>query len=176
MGKQSRSKKDAVIAEVQSLLQDSQLVMVIDYKGLTVTDLNELRAVLRPSNSTCMVVKNTLMTRAITLSNAWEPMSQFLVGQTAFIITPEDISGAIKAYQDYLKKAKKTEFRGAVLDGTALNNDQLKAIADLPPKEILMAQVAGAINAVTAKVATAINEVPSSLARVIQAIADKEAA
>lgn len=176
MGKQSRSKKDAVIAEVQSLLQDSQLVMVIDYQGLTVSDLNELRAALRTSNSTCMVVKNTLMTRAITLSNVWEPMSEFLVGQTAFIITPEDISGAIKAYQDYIKKAKKSEFRGAVLDGSALNIDQLKAIADLPSKEVLMAQVAGSLNAVATKLATGINEVPSSLARVLKAVAEQEAA
>ena len=83
------------------------------------------------------------------------------------------------------KDLKKTEFRGGVMQGQALNEEQVKAIADLPSKEELIAQVAGAINSIATKlavginqvptsVARGINEVPSSLGRAIQAVSKKE--
>ena len=84
------------------------------------------------------------------------------------------LRGALKAYQDFQKASKKTELRGGVMEGRALTEADVKAIADLPSKEQLIAQVAGAINGVAAKVAIGINQVPSSLARAIQAVADKD--
>jgi len=76
------------------------------------------------------------------------------------------------------KKAKKTELRGGVLKegtkGQLLTEDQIKAIADLPSKEQLIAQAAGAINAIAAKLARSINEVPASLARAVDAVARQE--
>ncbi|HBY77115.1 MAG TPA: 50S ribosomal protein L10, partial [Cyanobacteria bacterium UBA11148] len=66
-------------------------------------------------------------------------------------------------YQDFQKATKKTEFRGGVMQGRALNQDQVKAIADLPSKEQLIAQIAGAINSIATKLAVGINEVPASL-------------
>jgi large subunit ribosomal protein L10 len=84
------------------------------------------------------------------------------------------LSGAIKAYQDFQKATKKTELRGGVMEGRALSQADIKALGDLPSKEQLMAQIAGAINGLATKIAVAINEVPASLARGLQAVSDQQ--
>jgi large subunit ribosomal protein L10 len=101
-------------------------------------------------------------------------MTEFLAGSSAFLLVKDDISGAIKAYQDFQKATKKTELRGGVMEGRALNQAQVKAIGDLPSKEQLMGQIAGALNALATKIAVGINEVPASLGRSIKAISEKE--
>jgi large subunit ribosomal protein L10 len=119
------------------------------------------------------VTKNTFMGIAIKDQKQWEPMSELLKGSSAFLLVKEDLS-AIKAYQAFQKATKKTEIRGGVMEGRVLSEADVKALGDLPSKEQLMGQIAGAINAVATKLAVGINEVPSSLARALQAIAEKE--
>jgi len=150
------------------------MAMVIDYQGLTVAEITDLRRKLLPKGTVCKVTKNTLMKIAIADNPTWQPMEEFLNGSTAVLLTKEDISGAIKAYQEFQKATKKTELKGGVMEGKALNESQIKAISELPSKEQLMGQVAGAINSLAAKIAIAINEVPGSLARGIKAVSEKE--
>lgn len=173
MGK-SKQEKSAVIAELKSSLGDSQLAMVIDYHGLTVSQITELRRKLLTKGTVCKVTKNTLMKIAIEGNPTWQPMEQFLNGSTAVLLAKDDITGAIKAYQEFQKLTKKTEIKGGVMEGRALTESQIKAISELPSKEQLMAQVAGAINSLAAKIAIGINEIPSSLARGVKAISEKE--
>jgi large subunit ribosomal protein L10 len=92
------------------------------------------------------------------------------------LLVKEDLGGAIKAYQEFQKASKKTVLRGGVLEGRALTEADVKAIGDLPSKEQLMAQIAGAINGVATKLAVGINQVPSSIARGLQAYVDKDPA
>ncbi len=166
--------KQAMVAEIKDTLSQSQLAVVIDYKGLSVAEITDLRKRLFPTGAVCKVTKNTLMRIAIEGDPNWEPMTQFLKESSAFLLVKDDVGGALKAYQDFQKASKKTELRGGVMEGRALTQADVKAIADLPSKEQLMAQIAGAINGVTTKLAVGINQVPASLARAIQAIADKE--
>ncbi len=166
--------KHQIVAELKQTLSESQLAFVIDYKGMTVAEITDLRQRLRPTGTVCKVTKNTLMAKAVEGNDHWQPITEFLKGSSAFILVKEDVSGAIKAYQDFQKVAKKTELRGAVMEGRALNEAQVKAIGDLPSKEQLMAQIAGAINSLATKIAVSINEVPASLARGIRAISEKE--
>jgi large subunit ribosomal protein L10 len=173
MGRTLEEKK-AMVAALKENLSQSQLAVVIDYKGLTVAEITDLRKRLFATGSTCAVAKNTLMRIAVEGDENWQPMNEFLKGSSAFLLIKDDIGGALKAYQDFQKASKKTELRGGVMEGRALSSADVKAIADLPSKEQLMAQVAGAINGVTTKLAVGINQVPASLARAIQAIADKE--
>lgn len=170
----TRENKEEIIADLKQLLSEAQLAVVIDYKGLSVGEITDLRRRLRPTGTVCKVTKNTLMGIAVDGDEKWQPMTELLKGSSAFLLVKEDIGGAIKAYQDFQKATKKSELRGGVMEGRALNQDQVKAIGDLPSKEQLMAQIAGAINGVATKLAVGINEVPSSLARALQAVADKE--
>ncbi|MCP6761023.1 MAG: 50S ribosomal protein L10 [Fischerella sp. CENA71] len=166
--------KQEIVAELKETLSQSQLALVIDYQGLTVAEITDLRRRLRPTGTTCKVTKNTLMGIAIQDDEKWQPLSELLKGSSAFLLVQEDFSAAIKAYQDFQKATKKTEMRGGVMEGRLLKESDVKALGDLPSKEQLMAQIAGAINALATKVAVGINEVPSSLARALQAYADKE--
>lgn len=168
--------KQAIVAELKETLNQSQLAVVINYKGLTVAEITDLRRRLLPKGAVCKVTKNTLMRIAVEGDPTWEPMTQLLSDSSAFLLIKDDVGGALKAYQDFQKASKKTELRGGVMEGRALTEADVKAIADLPSKEQLMAQIAGAINGVATQLAVGINEVPSSLARALQAVSEKEAA
>ena len=166
--------KQAMVAELKQSLSESQLAMVIEYQGLSVAEITDLRRRLRPTGTVCKISKNTLMGIAIDGDQNWQPMTELLKGSSAFLLVKDDINGAIKAYQDFQKASKKTELRGGVMDGRVLKEADIKALGDLPPKEQLMAQIAGALNALATKIAVSINEVPASVARGLQAVADKE--
>ena len=99
-----------------------------------------------------------------------------LNGSSAFLLVKEDISGAIKAYQEFQRTSKKTELRGGVMEGRLLKEADVKALGDLPSKEQLIAQIAGAINALATKIAVGINEVPASLGRSLKAVSEKDGA
>ena len=174
MGKQSVAQKQEIVASVEALLADAQMVMAIDYTALTVPEITELRNQLYPTDSVCMVVKNTLMRRAISDKPEWEPIGDMLGGQSAFILVKGDIAAAIKAYRKFQKDSKKSDCRGAVMNGTAYSYDQVKAIGDLPSKDVLISQIAGGINALATKLAIGIKEVPTSLARAVAALEEKQ--
>lgn len=111
---------------------------------------------------------------AVEGNETWQPMQELLTGTSAFLFVQEDIGGAIKAYQEFQKVSKKTELRGGVMEGRVLKEADVKALADLPSKEQLMAQIAGAINGVATKLAVGISQVPTSIARGLKAYAEKD--
>jgi ribosomal protein L10 len=121
MGRTIENKK-AIVADLKETLNESTLALVIEYQGLTVGEMSDLRRRLRPSGTVCKVTKNTLMGIAIEGEDKWQPMSELLKGSSAFLLVKEDFSGAIKAYQDFQKASKKTELRGGVMDGRLLKN------------------------------------------------------
>jgi large subunit ribosomal protein L10 len=181
--------KQVVVEELKELLKDVQLALVVDYQGLSVAEISELRNRMRPTGTVCKVTKNTFMGVAIKGDVTWEPMEGLLKGSNAFLLVKDDLKGAVKAYQDFQKATKKTELRGGVMQGMALDEAGVKAVIELPSKEELMARLAGAlkanttklavgINAVPTKLAVGINEVPGKLARAIKAVEEqkKEAA
>jgi large subunit ribosomal protein L10 len=113
------------------------------------------------------------MGKAIEGNAEWQALAPLLTGASAFLLLKDDIGGSIKAYQDFQKATKKTELHGGVMEGKVLTGADVKAIGDLPSKEQLMAQIAGALNSVTSKVAIGVKEVPASIARGLQARVDK---
>ncbi|MGB3510703.1 MAG: 50S ribosomal protein L10 [Microcoleaceae cyanobacterium] len=185
MGK-TKQQKQEMLADIKQSLSETQLALVIDYKGLSVAEITDLRRRLIPTGTACTVAKNTLMGIAVKEDSNWQPMEKLLAGSNAFLFLKDDLGGAIKAYQEFQKTTKKTEFKGGVMEGRLLSEADVKAIADLPSKEELIAQVAGALNSIATKLAvglnavptqlaTGINEVPASVNRAIKAISDKPA-
>lgn len=173
MGRTLENKKE-IVADLKEKLTDAQLAVVIDYKGLTVAEITNLRSRLRPKGADCKVTKNTLMRIAVENDPNWQPIAELCKESSAFLLIRDDLGGALKAYQEFQKVTKKTAIRGGAMEGRLLSEADVKAIADLPSKEQLMAQIAGAINGVATKLAVGINEVPGSLARALQAVADKD--
>lgn len=175
MGRTLENKQE-IVADLKASLSEAQLALVIDYQGLSVAEITDLRNRLRPKGAICTVTKNTLMRIAVDGDSNWQALADLSKGANAFVIVKEDLGGAIKAYQEFQKVTKKTELRGGVMEGRSLNEAQVKAIGDLPSKEQLMAQIAGALNGVATKLAVGINQVPTSLARGIKAVSEKDAA
>jgi large subunit ribosomal protein L10 len=173
MGRTLENKKE-IVADLKTLLADAQLAFVIDYKGLTVAEISDLRNRLREKGGTCKITKNTLMRIAVDGDENWQPMQSFLKESSAFLLVQEDVGGAIKAYKEFRKATKKSELRGGVMEGRALSKEDIEALGDLPSKEELYGQIAGAINALATKVAVGIKEVPNSLARGIKAVSEQE--
>jgi large subunit ribosomal protein L10 len=165
MGRTLESKQQ-IVDELKQLLGD--------YQGLSIRELTELRTRLAASNGVCKVTKNTLMRRAIDGDNAWTALESLLDGPNAFVLVKGDVGGAVKAVQSFQKDVKKSQTKGGLFEGRLLTEADIKAIGDLPSKEVLMAQIAGAINAVATQLAVGINEVPSGLARALKQHADGE--
>ena len=173
MGRTLENKK-AIVADLKQSLSETQLAVVIDFKGLSVAEISDLRNRLREVDATCKVTKNTLMRIAVEGDDNWQPIQEFLKESSAFLLAKDDLSGAVKAYQAFQKASKKTVLRGGVMDGRVLSDAEVKAIGDLPSKEELIAQIAGALNAVATKLAVGINEVPASIARGIKAVSEQD--
>ena len=172
MGRTPENKKQ-IVSELKESLQDTQMTVVIDFQGLTVAEISDLRNRIRPTGAVCKVTKNTLMRRAVDGDENWQALSEYMQGPSAFMLVKDDLS-AIKSYQEFQKDTKKTSIRGAVMEGKVLSDADVKALGDLPSKEVLMSQIAGTLNAITAKVAIGVKEVPSSIARGLNAYATKE--
>ncbi|MFM7547843.1 MAG: 50S ribosomal protein L10 [Cyanobacteriota bacterium] len=166
--------KQQIVDELKQLLGEAEMALVLDFKGLTVKEMTDLRTRLQASNGVCKVTKNTLMRRAIDGNSAWSELDSLLSGTNAFVLVKGDVGGAVKAIQAFQKDTKKSETKGGLFEGKVLSQSEIKAIGDLPSKEVLMAQIAGAINAVATKIAVGINEVPSGLARALKQHADGE--
>jgi len=160
--------KQQIVEELKGLLGEAEMALVLDFKGLSIKELSDLRTRLQASNGICKVTKNTLMRRAIDGNSAWSELDSLLTGTNAFILVKGDVGGAVKAVQAFQKDAKKSETKGGLFEGKLLSQDDIQAIGDLPSKEVLMAQIAGAINGVATKLAIGINEVPAGLARALK--------
>jgi len=164
MGRTLESKKQ-IVEELKVLLDDAEMALVLDYKGLTIKEISDLRTRLSSKSGVCKVTKNTLMRKAIDGNDAWSKLDSLLIGTNAFVLIKGDVGGAVKAVQAFQKETQKSETKGGLFEGKLLSQEELKAIASLPTKEVLMAQIAGSINAIASKIAIGINEVPSGLAR-----------
>ena len=165
--------KQQIVEELKQLLGEAEMALVLDYKGLSIKEMSDLRGRLA-QNGICKVTKNTLMRRAIDGDDTWSSLDPLLTGTNAFVLVKGDVGGAVKAVQSFQKDSKKSEIKGGLFEGRLLDQNDIKAIGDLPSKEGLMAQIAGSINAVATKLAVGVNEVPSGLARALQQHADSE--
>jgi len=160
--------KQQIVEELKQLLGEAEMALVLDYKGLSIKEMSDLRTRLQASNGVCKVTKNTLMRRAIDGDSAWSDLDSLLTGTNAFVLVKGDIGGAVKALQSFQKDTKKSDVKGGLFEGKLLSPSDIQAIGDLPSKEVLMAQIAGAINGLATKLAVGINEVPSGLARALK--------
>jgi large subunit ribosomal protein L10 len=167
MGRTLESKQQ-IVEELKGLLGEAEMALVLDFKGLTIKEMSDLRTRLQAANGVCKVTKNTLMRRAIDGNSAWTELDSLLTGTNDFVLVKGDVGGAVKALQSFQKDSKKSEVKGGLFEGKLLSADDIKAIGDLPSKEVLMAQIAGAINGLATKLAVGINEVPSGLARALK--------
>lgn len=160
--------KKYILDEIKERIDVSPFVIVVDYTGTTVPAFNELRGRLLENNAECHVAKNTFMKRVLADSGLPD-LGNELAGQTAFITGDADVCAVSKVVANFQKEFEKPEIKAGILDGDVLSADQVKALAALPAREVLLAQLLSTINAPASKLVRTLNEPAGSLARVIKA-------
>jgi large subunit ribosomal protein L10 len=170
-----RNEKEAVIAEVAQLLTERENVFVSDYRGLTMAQLTELRAKLRESGASFRVVKNTLGGIAAERAGRVE-LSPLLSGPTAVTFCGDDLVGAAKALADFAKTHPQLAVRGGLLEMNLIDAESVKALASLPPRDALIAQVVGTMAAPMTGLVTVLQGTVSAFVRALNQVAQQKAA
>ncbi len=140
----NRDQKAAAIAEIAADIESSQAVFAVDYRGISVPQAAELRAKLREADAVFRVVKNSLTERAADQTGA-EELKPLLQGPTALTFVRGDAALAAKAIADYARITQLLPFKGGLMDGAALDPDQLRTISRLPSREVLYGQLVGVV-------------------------------
>jgi large subunit ribosomal protein L10 len=165
--------KAAVVTEVKQMLSGVDAALITEYRGLSVGSLATLRRALRPLGAEYKVYKNTLASRAAQEAG-FEGLSQFLVGPTAITFVKGDASAAAKALRDHAKTNPLLVLKGGVVGGKTVSAVELKALADLPPREVLLAQFAGMLQAPLNKTANLLQAPMRKVAYGIKALIESK--
>lgn len=163
-------KKRAIVAQLCEKLSRSNLIILTDYRGLSVAEITAFRRGLERTGAGYHVVKNTLLLLALQEEKI-EGLERCLDGPTAVAFAYGDAVAAAKAVDDYAKDHPLVKIRGGWMEGKALNAEQVVALASLPPRPVLLGQVAGTIRA---PVANLVNGLASLLRQVLYALKARE--
>lgn len=167
-----RAEKVAVVDEVRARLEGASATVVTEYRGLTVAELAQLRSALAEAGGEYKVFKNTLVRRAVADSphQGLEPM---LTGPTAIAFVHQDVSAVAKTLREFARNSPSLVIKGGLLDGAPLSAADLTALAELPSREVLLAQLAGAMAAPLSQLAGLLQALPRNLAYGLSALVDQ---
>jgi large subunit ribosomal protein L10 len=140
----NRDEKQAVIDRLTDRIRESDTMIVADYRGLTVVQTAEIRNRLRESGASFTVAKNTLARRAAEAAEK-PALLDFLQGPTAIAFVDGDVAATAKALTEVARSTRILAVRGAVMEGDVLSADQVRQLGDLPPKDVLLSQIVGAV-------------------------------
>ena len=170
-----RAHKVEVVAEVKSRIGESTASIVTEYRGLTTAELAELRQSLNAVGGDYRIFKNTLVRLAID-GGDYQPLSEYLSGPSALTFVQGDISAVAKALRDFSRANPLLVIKGGLADGSLLSSGDLAALADLPPREVLLARLAGALAAPMQQMAGLLEALPRNMAYGISALIEQREA
>jgi len=169
-----RAEKSQLIDTLATVFQDTGVIVVAHYSGLTVAQMTALRGKMREAGGGVRVAKNRLVKLALKGTDA-ESISDLFEGPTVVAFSKDPVAAA-KVAVDFAKVNEKLVIRGGVMGATALDADGIKALATLPSLDELRGKLVGLISSPATKVARVLNAPASQLARVLSAYAEKSAA
>lgn len=172
-----RGQKETFVADLRERIDRAPVLYLTDFTGLNVKAMTELRSSLRKSGAEIVVVKNRLAKRIFADdSNDLPDISESLVGPTGLVLGYEDAAAAAKALNDFAKEHdKKPVFKLGVMDNKVLAPEQVEKIAELPPREQLLAELAGAFEAPMAALASALGAKLQETAGLLDALKEDRA-
>jgi large subunit ribosomal protein L10 len=168
----ANAEKTAVVEELTGKFRDSSGAVLTEYRGLTVAQLKELRGSLA-GNATFSVVKNTLTKIAATEAGVGDELAPMLSGPSAIAFVSGDVAQAAKGLLDFAKANPLLVIKGGVLDGKALTAADVSKLADLEPRDVLLAKLAGAMKASMSNAAATFNALPTQMALLADALRAK---
>ena len=169
-----RAQKESVVDELGQIFESSGVVVVAHYAGLTVAEMQALRAQMRDAGGAVRVAKNKLAKIALE-GKPCASMADLLTGMTVLAYS-EDPVAAAKVMDSYAKTNTKLEILGGAMGETALDQAGVKAVAQMPSREELIASIAGCIGAPASNIAGAIGAPASNIAGILSTLEEREAA
>ncbi len=167
-----KEQKSAVVEQLAERLGRASIALVSEHRGMTVAETTDVRRRLRAARSELKVAKNTLIRRAIK-DTRFAPLADKLGGPVGLIIGTDDPVEVAKAALSFRELGEKFKLRGGVFDGKALSSEEVRALATLPPREVVLGHLLGLIQAPATRLVRLLNEPGSALARVIDAAGKK---
>jgi large subunit ribosomal protein L10 len=169
-----RAEKQAISSEYIARLNSSPFFIVVDYTGLRVGPMTELRKRLRGAGAEIHIVKNTIFRLAAKEAGVADITGATLAGQLAVVTGQKDVSAAAKVIKTFASEFEKPKLRFGYLNNQRMEPAAITELADLPPLEVLRAKFLGLLNTPATRLAALLNTPASQLARVLQAKVDKE--
>lgn len=167
--------KKAIIAEVSETASNALSLVIADARGVSVTDMTELRAKARENKVVLRVVKNTLAKRAFK-ETEFECVEEALVGPSIFGFSMEDPGAAARLFKDFSKENDKFDVKALSVSGQMLDNTQIDVLASLPTLDQALSMLANVMLAPITKLTRTFNDVPGRVVRVVDQVAKKDAA
>jgi large subunit ribosomal protein L10 len=170
----NRDQKAAAITEIATQIQESDAVYAVDYRGISVTQAAELRTRLRDADASFRIVKNTLTERAADEAGT-EGLKTLLTGPTALTFVRGDAAVAAKAMRDYARTTPDLlAFKGGLLGSETVDADQIRAIAQLPAREVLYGQLVGVVASPITGLARTLGALVGGLAVALGGVLEKK--
>jgi large subunit ribosomal protein L10 len=167
----NRDQKSAVVDEIAGQIESAGAIFAVDYRGISVSQVAELRVKLGEADARFRVVKNSLSERAADKAGM-DTLKPMLIGPTALTFVNGDAALAAKALNDAARQFNLLDFKGGVLNGATLSADDVRSIARLPAREVLHAQLVGTIAAPITGLVRGLNALIAGIAIQLQAIVD----
>ncbi|MBI5575271.1 MAG: 50S ribosomal protein L10 [Deltaproteobacteria bacterium] len=168
----SKSKADTVVA-LRSAIEAQKAAVVAEFRGLTVTEITNLRKKLRGVNAEFKVVKNTLM-RLAAKDTDFGQLDRFFEGPTAVALTHGDPVALAKAMKDFAGASPKVRIKAGLFDGRVLEAKDVETLAEVPPREVLLALLAGGLASPISQLAQALSGTPRKLAYALNSIHEQK--
>ncbi|WP_128896445.1 50S ribosomal protein L10 [Longirhabdus pacifica] len=150
--------KKEMVSSIATKLRESQSTVVVDYRGLDVAEVTELRKQLREANVELKVIKNNLVKRA-TQETDFTELDEFLVGPTAVAFSKEDALAAAKILSDFAKGHENLDIKVGIVEGKVVSQEDLKALASLPSRDGLLSMLLSVLQAPIRNMALAVKAV-----------------
>jgi len=170
-----KQEKSAVVEQLQAQAAEADGIILVDYRGLTVAEMTELRKLIGPLGGKLQVIKNRLLARAVADSNL-APLGENLEGPTAAVWVTGEVPAVARALSDFAKEHPALEFKRGFFDGEYFDESQVKVLATLPTRDELLAKAVGAIGSPLFNLVYSLNYPLTSLAGTLQQIKTKQEA
>ncbi|NLY67250.1 MAG: 50S ribosomal protein L10 [Tissierellia bacterium] len=175
MSNKALEKKKQIVEEIKEKIEKSQAVVLVDYRGLNVDEATQLRKKYREAGVEYKVYKNTLMRFAFK-DAGYEEFNEYLTGPNAVAFGFDDPVAPAKVTHEFAKEHENLEIKAGIVDGKIVSIDEIKRLANLPSREVLVAQVLGGLNAPIAGFANVLQGTIRSLVYALNAIKEKQEA
>jgi large subunit ribosomal protein L10 len=169
----SQEKKEKV-KEIKKWFDGAKSVLVLHYSGLKVSEANELRGIIGKNDAELRVLKNTL-TKIALEGSPYEQLVELLQGPVAVVFAADDPTQVARALRDFSRGRGQFYLLGGLVKERLLNGKQVEAIATLPPREVLLGQLVGVLQAPLARIVWAVAAPPRKMLGLLQALSDKKA-